>query len=263
MPVYLMRRGITKLSQLDIDADKDWGSYGLRKVKQIASGMATGSLAYRNASIMANFPPSTAGMQLLSGGPGHAPAWGYPDVGQYGWVVTALEAAGEDDSEGVAAVFNNASAELRAGNTGGSALNTAMRFRNITIPAGARIFYAKINFVAQFTRAAQTVRSRVYGEKNAAPAVYGAAENFLLRAVTSNYIQWQPSATWTANQEYNTNEMRVIVQELVNTYAPYVNGVMAFQWRNDGTINNNYHSAYSYDTAPGLAPVLIIFWGLP
>ncbi len=241
----------------------DYTYFGLTRVKEIASGMDIGSLAYRNALLLQDFPPSVPGMQLLSSGPVKAPAWGYPDTGKYGWVITPSILAGEDDSEGVGAVYDNASAQLRGGNTGGSALNSAMRFSNITIPAGAIILFAYINFVAQATRAGQTVTSRVYGEKTATPAAYGAAENFLLRTVTTNFASYTPEASWTVGQQYNTNELRKIVQELVDTYGPYVNGTMAFQWRNNASAANNFQSAESYDTAPGLAPVLVIFWTYP
>jgi hypothetical protein len=138
-----------------------------------------------------------------------------------------------------------------------------MRFSNITIPAGALIYYARINFVCQFSRAGQTVPSRIYGEKTATPAQYGAAENFLLRAMTTNYASWTPAASWTVNQEYNSPELRSLIQELVDAYAPYVNGEMAFQWRDNGAAANNFHSAHTFESAPGLAPVLIINWGYP
>ncbi len=257
------KKGIRNLSQLIIDADKDWVAMGISNLKEIALGMARGDMAYHDGSIISKLSPSTIGMQLLSAGPGKAPGWGYADTGILGYPVISVVNAGPDDSEGNGGVFSNASTEVRAGNIGGSVLHSAMRFRNITIPAGAKILSAYISFVCQFTRAGQTVLSRVYGEKSANPAQYGAAENFLLRTTTSNFISWTPAANWTVNQQQNTVELISIVQELVDAYGPYVNGVMAFQWRDNGSGANNFHSAYSYDAAPGLAPGLVIRWRLP
>ena len=40
----LLQKGISRLSQLTIDADKDWGSWGLSNIKEIATGMKAGDI---------------------------------------------------------------------------------------------------------------------------------------------------------------------------------------------------------------------------
>jgi hypothetical protein len=260
MPVYPIK-GVTTLSRLAIDIDKDWQAKGITNIKEVAAGMAVGDIIYHDGSVIKKLEAGPSGYELLTGGPTHAPGWGFPDVGVLGWTITGVIVAGADDSTGVAGVYDNAATECRCGNTAGSALHTAMRFRNITLPVGAKILAAQINMVAQFSRAAQKIYSNIVGELSAAPAVYGAAEDFTLRAVTSHSKVWDGSLTWVINNQYNTPDLSPIVQELVDAYAPYVNGVMAFQWRNNGSTLSNYQSAYTFESAPGLTPVLVIRWG--
>jgi hypothetical protein len=236
---------------------------GITNIKEVALGMAVGDMIYHDGSKIVKLPAGDLGKQLITRGTTYSPGWGFADTGVVGWGNTGLIVVGADDSTGVAGVYNNASTECRGGNIGGSVLHSAMRFRGINIPAGAIVYTAQINFVAQFTRAGQTVLSRIYGEKTSSPAIYGAAENFSLRTLTTSYISWTPIAAWTLNNQYNSPDFRLVVQELVNAYAPYVNGVMAFQWRDVGSGANQFQSAYTFESAPGLTPILVITWGLP
>ncbi|GAJ23279.1 unnamed protein product, partial [marine sediment metagenome] len=41
----LLLKGITKISELEIDADKDWDGKGISNIKEIAEAMATGHIA--------------------------------------------------------------------------------------------------------------------------------------------------------------------------------------------------------------------------
>lgn len=262
MPVYPIK-GVTTLSRLAIDVDKNWQAMGITNIKEVAASMAVGDLIYHDGTRIVKLPAGDLGKMLITRGLYHSPGWGFADSGVLGWGVEGVILAGADDSASVAGVFNNANTQTRAGNTAGSVLHSAMRFNHINIPAGAVIYTANINFVAQFTRAAQVVVSRIYGELSTAPLAYGAAENFLLRPVTAAYIDWTPIASWVINQQQNSPDFKSVVQELVNTYAPYVDGQMAFQWRDNGSGVNNYQSAWTFESAPGLLPILIITWGMP
>ena len=67
--------GITKLSELIIDADKNWQVKGITNLKEVATAMAKGDFAVRNNTILARFAPGPVGQVLISGGPGNLPAW--------------------------------------------------------------------------------------------------------------------------------------------------------------------------------------------
>ncbi len=49
----LLVKGTTKLSRLEIDADKDWGGYGITNLKQVAAGMGKGDIIYQDVGLVA------------------------------------------------------------------------------------------------------------------------------------------------------------------------------------------------------------------
>ena len=74
----LVRAGITKLSELQIDADKDWQGHGVINLAHLATGMTKGSLLVHNGSVLAAVPAGTIGDEFTSNGPGHMPEWEAP-----------------------------------------------------------------------------------------------------------------------------------------------------------------------------------------
>lgn len=71
----LVKGGITNLSELTIDADKNWQVKGITNLKEVASAMAKGDFPVRSNVILVRFAPGPIGFVLISGGPGHLPAW--------------------------------------------------------------------------------------------------------------------------------------------------------------------------------------------
>ena len=69
--------GATKLSQITIDADKDWQAKGISNVKEAAAGMAVGDIVFRNSSVIAASTPGVIGSELITMGPNHDPRWGW------------------------------------------------------------------------------------------------------------------------------------------------------------------------------------------
>ena len=75
---FLMKGGITKLSELEIDADKDWQGYGVTNLAHLASGMTRGSLLVHNGLVLEAVSAGTIGDEFTSNGPGHTPEWKAP-----------------------------------------------------------------------------------------------------------------------------------------------------------------------------------------
>jgi hypothetical protein len=73
-----MKGGITKLSELDIDANKDWQGHGVTNIAYLAAGMTRGSLLVHNGSALAAVPAWTIGDEFTSNGPGNVPEWKAP-----------------------------------------------------------------------------------------------------------------------------------------------------------------------------------------
>jgi len=74
----LARSGITRLSELAIDADKDWGDYSIHNVSHLAAGMDRGSLLVHNGSILQTVDAGPIGHEFTSNGPGAMPSWQPP-----------------------------------------------------------------------------------------------------------------------------------------------------------------------------------------
>jgi hypothetical protein len=68
--------GVSKLSQLTIDADKDWQVKGISNLKELAAGMVQGDLLVKGAGgVLVRLPPGVANLVLTSAGPGAIPTW--------------------------------------------------------------------------------------------------------------------------------------------------------------------------------------------
>ena len=78
----LLLKGVAKLSQLDIDADKDWQGFGITNLKEVAPAMGHGDLVVKTTStpILIKLPPFYgAGQHFLHcksvGGGKYEPEW--------------------------------------------------------------------------------------------------------------------------------------------------------------------------------------------
>lgn len=71
----LFAKGITRLSQLEIDADKNWEEKGIVNLREIAAGMTIGDLAVRGGAIISRIAAGAVDYVLTSAGPGHIPYW--------------------------------------------------------------------------------------------------------------------------------------------------------------------------------------------
>lgn len=75
MPRYPLQ-GISALSQLTVDADKDWQTRGITNLKELAAAMAFGDLVARGpAGILVRIPAGPAGL-FLTGAGAALPYWG-------------------------------------------------------------------------------------------------------------------------------------------------------------------------------------------
>lgn len=71
--IFIVKRG--KLSEIDIDADKDWQSKGISNIKEVVSAMSKGDIIARDTSILTKIIPSGDGLVLTSRGAGNLPTW--------------------------------------------------------------------------------------------------------------------------------------------------------------------------------------------
>ncbi len=70
--------GITKLSELTIDADKDWLAFGILNIEEVAAGMQKGDMALFDGTTIVIFSPGPIGTILTTQGVGALPIWSHP-----------------------------------------------------------------------------------------------------------------------------------------------------------------------------------------
>ncbi len=97
----LTKGGITRLSELTIDADKNWQAQGITNIKELALAMAQGDIVVRGPAVMQRLAPGVLGYVLTSAGPGHMPSW-QPVPGALEYYIPAWVSASH--SEGIATI---------------------------------------------------------------------------------------------------------------------------------------------------------------
>ena len=73
--LILPSAGITKLSELEIDTDKDWNGKGIYNVKEVNPSMVHGDLTFRDSDIISRLPAGAAGSFLQTCGSSRDPWW--------------------------------------------------------------------------------------------------------------------------------------------------------------------------------------------
>jgi hypothetical protein len=74
----LEKLGITQLSALIIDADKDWQAMGISSIREVAAGMQKGDLALFDGAGIVILSPGPIGTILTTQGLGALPIWSHP-----------------------------------------------------------------------------------------------------------------------------------------------------------------------------------------
>jgi hypothetical protein len=75
MSLLIVADGVTLLSQIEIDTNKDWGNKEISNVASITANMMQGDFIYYNGSTLARLPAGSPGHNLQCLGPGNNPRW--------------------------------------------------------------------------------------------------------------------------------------------------------------------------------------------
>lgn len=75
----LLLKGVTKLSELTIDADKDWGGHQITSLKELALNMQKGDIFIQGVGgVLIKISPGPLTYVLTSSGPGNEISWEPP-----------------------------------------------------------------------------------------------------------------------------------------------------------------------------------------
>jgi hypothetical protein len=134
--------------------------------------------------------------------------------------------------------------EIKVGKTIlGTAVNFAVRFTSVSVPAGATINSAKLTFQKWWTQSYNLV-SKVSGidEDNTADF----SSDPMGRAETTAKVDWDANQSWVADTEYDTPDLTTIVQEIVDRGGWADGNSMGFFIKDDGQPNTDTQLAF-YD----------------
>jgi type IV pilus assembly protein PilY1 len=158
------------------------------------------------------------------------------------------------------------SGEMRDGSGSGNDLDfgtdyLAVRFQGVSLPQGATIVSARIDFAAKNNFASVVSNLVVKGEtSDDAPFLdVNTPYNISSRPVTSAFAAWTPG-DWVAGTRYSTPDLTAIVQEIVN--RPNWQAGKAMLFRIDGSgfpgVTTGHREAQSRESGQAVGPMLYI-----
>jgi len=146
-----------------------------------------------------------------------------------------------------------------------SAAGIGMRFLNLTIPQGTTIDGAYLTLRCPASGATNTVNSRISAEDvDDAPtfADNKAAFDSRWAARTAARVAWDGIGAWTANNNYNSPEIKTVIQEIVDRGGWASGQDMVIFWDDFDDRSTHatgaYRIALSYDGSAANAPKLVV-----
>lgn len=132
-----------------------------------------------------------------------------------------------------------------------------MRFRNITIPQGATITNAYIEFETDETGSSTTNLTMRGQDIDDAPTFSDSNNNISNRTKTSASVAWNNVPAWnTVNEKHQTPDLSAIIQEIVNRGGWSSGNDVVIIIEGSGT-----RTAESHDGEAAAAPLLVIDYG--
>lgn len=136
-----------------------------------------------------------------------------------------------------------------------------MRFTNVTMPKGAIISTAYLTIRAYSMQDDhESVRSRIRGEAVDDAVTFSDLPNYDGRVRTTAVVDWDNIPIWVGDTDYNSPEIKTIIQEIVNRDGWVSGNDLVIFWddhegRSDGQA---YRDGYPYDSSATYAPKLHI-----
>jgi len=142
---------------------------------------------------------------------------------------------------------------------GRSKAGGGMRFTNVTIPQGSTITTAYLTFRARTTRTQTPIYSKIRGEAADNAAQFSDYANYSGRARTTAQVLWNDIPAWTAGNDYNSPEIKTVIQEIVNRAGWAAGNALVIFWDDhDGNTSAGIRHAQSYNMDATNAPKLHI-----
>lgn len=134
--------------------------------------------------------------------------------------------------------------------------HNGFRFRNVTVPKDAIIVSAKLTLSSASDSSTETVNLIVKGHKSATPDTFSTHADFNGRTRTDASALWSDVGPWSANDWYDSPEIKTIISEITSLSAWVSGNNLVIFVENNGSstglnvnrITRHYNSGYSYPT---------------
>lgn len=141
------------------------------------------------------------------------------------------------------------------------------RFINITVPQGKTIYQAYLTLQSYFTRTATIVNTRISAETVDDASTFAddaAAFDARWANRTVARVDWDNIPTWISNYNYNSPEIRTVIQEIIDRTGWVSGNDIVIFW--EDFEDRSTHAAECDRTAEsyegGQAPILVIIYAL-
>ena len=160
---------------------------------------------------------------------------------------------------------------MRAGAVSGSfyAIGGGMRFLNITIPNAQIIDSAYLTLRCSSSMSGEVCNTRISAEDVDDAVTFAddsAAFDTRWAARTTARVDWDAIAAWTADVDYNSPEIKTVIQEIVDRGGWASGNDIVIFWddfENRSSASETRRIAYSYDGSAEFAPKLVITYTVP
>ena len=143
---------------------------------------------------------------------------------------------------------------------------SGMRFTNITIPQGTTIDSAYLTLTASNPMSGAAVKARISADDTDDAATFSTVGDFDTRyaARTTARVDWDNIAAWTNELEYDSPEIKTVIQEIVDRGGWTSGNDIAIFWEDfDERTSVGLQSmrfAYAYDASAAKSPKLVIIY---
>jgi hypothetical protein len=147
------------------------------------------------------------------------------------------------------------------GNILASTYGAAVRFRNVTIPVGATIINAYIEFESDGNYVADNCNVLIVGDDADNAGVFVDWANYAGRTRTTAHVHWAAIPHWVAGTHYQTVDIATVVQEIVSRAGWASGNAMAILLEDDASTANAVRNVVLWDHAAArYEPHLIVHW---
>ena len=133
------------------------------------------------------------------------------------------------------------------------------RFLNVTIPKGATIISAKIQYRAGAKTTPINMQSSIYFNKVVAPTSPTSEATYAAKALTTAFVNWDSFAAWVAGTWYDSPDISSVIQEIVDQGSWASGNAMMLMHKNRRISGSTgYAEMNGYESGSSYAPKLVV-----